>query len=92
MQASPHVTSCSAAGCAWNRDMECHTPAIVVVGAMHAQCDTFTTEPHRPTNEIASVSVCHEHDCTYNTEMSCSAPEVAVTAHRGHADCATYHA
>ncbi|HCF62019.1 MAG TPA: DUF1540 domain-containing protein [Myxococcales bacterium] len=90
MNDMPPVIRCDATTCFFNRNNNCHAPAINV-GGPHPECDTFTTESrHIGRREGSMVGACHVRDCRWNKDLLCSAQGIHVSPHSNHADCTTF--
>lgn len=88
----PKILSCSVLECAYNKNSECHTPAITVGDGDHAECDTFyRAQSKGGVNDIiGGVGACKAHMCKFNKSFECVAPGINVASHSEHADCKTY--
>ena len=90
MEGMPLVSKCLVDNCFYNRDNQCHAPAINV-GGMHPSCDTFITQPeHIHRQDTALVGACHVKQCRFNADLTCSAAGIIVSSHADHADCGTF--
>ena len=84
------IAKCSMVDCAYNKNRECHTPAITV--GDHAECDTYVHASSRGgyADVTGAVGACHAMDCLFNDQLECHASQIDVANHDKHADCATY--
>jgi hypothetical protein len=90
MDGMPPVTKCEVENCFYNRDLQCHAPAINV-GGEHPNCDTFIPMGnHIGRQGTGTVGACHVSQCEYNADLTCVANGIVVTHHADHADCETY--
>lgn len=90
MKGMPPVAGCDVNECFYNREKNCHAPAINV-GGDHPLCDTFVSQSgHIGRSDTGMVGACHVRDCRYNSDMTCSAQAIQVGHHTGHADCVTF--
>lgn len=87
----PEVHTCSAQGCSYNHDAECHAGAITVSGDQGA-CGTFIDigVDGGLAKTIARVGACHRTDCTHNDNLECGAASISVGPGADAADCLTY--
>lgn len=92
MKISP-VVDCSAVGCIYNVNKQCHTPAITV-GSPEATCDTFMNGQQKAgeMDVTGGVGACRKSDCMYNESLECHANGIHVMVHQEHADCITFSA
>lgn len=93
MQASqgfPPVSKCEVEKCFYNKQLQCHAPAINV-GGDHPNCDTFIPQQqHIGRSDTANVGACHVSQCKYNADLLCNANGITVAHHSDHADCDTF--
>jgi hypothetical protein len=90
MQSMPPVMRCEVDKCFYNRELQCHAPAINV-GGEHPNCDTFIPQmTHINRMETSNVGACHVNQCKYNKDLTCSAAGIVVAHHADHADCDTF--
>ena len=90
MQEMPPVSKCKVENCFYNRDLQCHAPAINV-GGEHPSCDTFIPQPqHINRAESSQVGACHVSQCKFNADLLCQASGIVVGHHADHADCETF--
>jgi hypothetical protein len=90
MEQLPPVVRCTAENCFYNRNAECHAPAINV-GSSHPMCDTFIVEAdHTSSQAKGVVGACHMSQCRWNKALLCSAPGIEVGLHGNEADCDTF--
>ena len=90
MNEMPPVTRCSVDKCFYNREMQCHAPAINI-GGDHPLCDTFIPKmEHINRSGTGTVGACHVAQCKYNADMLCCASGISVSSHSDHADCNTF--
>jgi hypothetical protein len=88
----PIVSTCSAEGCSYNHDHDCHAAAITVVGDSSA-CATFVSGDGKGgAADAGRVGACHRADCVHNSDLECSAERVEIGAGADVADCLTYAA
>jgi len=93
MDGMPPVKKCEVDKCFYNREMQCHAPAINVGGTDHPSCDTFVNQlNHIGRMATAGVGACHTSTCKYNNDLTCSAAGILVGYHAEHADCSTFEA
>jgi hypothetical protein len=86
----PPVARCEVTDCFYNRDTNCHAPAINI-GGEHPNCDTFIpTANHISRMEQGMVGACHVNQCKWNQDLTCHAANIVVAHHNLHADCETY--
>ena len=89
----PPVKKCEADKCFYNRDMQCHVPAINVGGETHPRCDTFIPKAsHIACTGTSGVGACHTSTCKHNADLTCNAAMIIVGYHGEHADCDTFEA
>lgn len=88
----PKILSCSVKECSYNKNNECHTPAITIGGpGPHAACDTFVKMSKKGgINDIGGVGACKVDDCKFNQSLECGATGINVGYHSDHADCTTF--
>ena len=88
----PIISTCSAEGCSYNHDHDCHAAAITVLNHGSAACGTFVegTEHTAGMKEQGHVGACHRSDCTHNSALECTADHIDVGAMGDVADCLTY--
>ena len=87
----PIISTCSAEGCSYNHDHDCHAAAITVLNHGSAACGTFVEGDHTAGMEEAGhVGACHRADCTHNSALECTADHIDVGAMDDVADCLTY--
>lgn len=88
----PKILSCSVLDCAYNINSECHTMAITVGDANHAECDTFYKAGAKggAADLVGGVGACKVSLCRFNRSFECNAPGINVAPHSGHADCKTF--
>jgi hypothetical protein len=92
MDGFPPVSRCDVMNCFYNRDKNCHAPAINV-GGEHPSCDTFIPKAnHIGRQPTGMVGACHVGQCEYNRDLTCSAAGIVVGYHADHADCDTFEA
>lgn len=85
------ILSCAVVECSYNKNNECHTPAITVGDGKHASCDTyFRSESKGGIDTVGGVGACKVEDCRYNRSFECTAAGINVGHHVDHADCTTY--
>lgn len=91
MVAQGHVAGCTVEECSYNVDRQCYAPGIKV-GADHAHCDTYTTNPNvdLSANALPDVVRCNIDECRWNVGNDCNAPGVSVSQDVDEADCVTY--
>jgi len=90
MDGMPPVSRCDVDKCFYNRDQQCHAPAINV-GGEHPNCDTFIPQgKHIARQEGSAVGACHVDECKYNADLTCHAAGIVVGYHAEHADCDTF--
>ena len=84
------IAKCSMVDCAYNKNRECHTPAITV--GDHAECNTYVHASARGgyKDVTGAVGACRAMDCRYNDALECHAAAIDVADHDKHADCATF--
>jgi hypothetical protein len=86
----PIITTCTAEGCSYNHDHDCHAAAITVLGH-DAACGTYVVNGHKGGVDAAGhVGACHRADCRHNTALECTADHVEIGAGQDVADCLTY--
>ncbi len=86
----PIVSTCSADGCSYNHDHDCHAAAISIIGTSSA-CGTFHAgDAKGGTDETGHVGACHRADCVHNSQLECGAERVEIGAGADVADCLTY--
>lgn len=87
----PVINRCEVDVCFYNRDNDCHAPAINV-GSQHPECDTFVRneQGHISRPETGQVGACHVSRCRWNADLTCHADGITVAYHLEHADCATF--
>lgn len=86
----PPVSRCDVTNCFYNREKNCHAPAINV-GGEHPMCDTFISKSEHITRPATSaVGACHVDQCRYNQNLTCHAAGIVVGYHADHADCDTF--
>lgn len=87
----PKVIDCEATQCIYNKDKQCHTPAITV-GDEEPCCDTFFTTKNKGGYQdiVGSVGACKVQDCEYNKSFECTASGIHVIMNIDHPDCGTY--
>lgn len=84
------VLTCTAADCAYNKDIECYAPQIQV-GDDHPRCDTYEKGSGREaTSQEGFVAMCGVALCHFNASQKCQARGITVDMHSHHADCATF--
>ena len=84
------IIECQVTSCAFNREKNCHAPAITI-GGPPACCDTFIDSAEEGGTAIrGSVGACKMTDCLYNDDMECSAGQVKISTQKCDADCVTY--
>ncbi|HEY9412107.1 MAG TPA: DUF1540 domain-containing protein [Jiangellaceae bacterium] len=88
----PEVRECTAEGCSYNHEHNCHAAAITIGGPSHAHCDTFIDVSVRGGLDlmVGHVGACHRSDCVHNTDLECGAPAIRVGPGQDLADCLTY--
>jgi hypothetical protein len=87
----PGIMSCSADGCAYNRDNECHACAITVGGTNDHRCDTmFPSSGHASRRQMGGVGACKATDCKLNDDCECLADGIEVGQRSDGVDCLTY--
>jgi hypothetical protein len=90
MNQMPQVAKCDVDNCFYNRDLQCHAPAINI-GGEHPNCDTFiSTNNHIGLADLSTVGACHVNQCRFNADLTCQASSVVVGHHADHADCCTF--
>ncbi|MCL5999325.1 MAG: DUF1540 domain-containing protein [Chloroflexi bacterium] len=90
MNGMPPVTRCEVNECFYNRDQQCHAPAIDV-GNASPDCDAYIPQPtHTHRAETGLVGACHINGCRWNSELMCSASGIVVAHHGKHAECDTF--
>jgi len=86
----PPVKKCEVENCYYNRNLNCHAPAINV-GGEHPMCDTFlATGSHIDRAGSSAVGACHVDECKFNQSLTCHADGILVAMHNDHADCETF--
>lgn len=87
----PAVHECSAAGCSYNHETECHAGAVTITGADGA-CGTFIDlgVDGGLTKSVAKVGACHRTECAHNNDLECGAESIRVGPGADAADCLTY--
>jgi uncharacterized protein DUF1540 len=86
----PIISTCSAEGCSYNHDHDCHAAAITVLGH-GSSCGTFVQNGSKGGVEATGkVGACHRADCRHNAELECTAEQIEVGASQDVADCLTY--
>ena len=87
----PKVKSCDAVSCVYNKEGQCHTPAITI-GDLEPCCDTFQKAESKGGYDdvIGGVGACKVSGCSYNESYECNASEINVVVAEDHADCGTY--
>jgi hypothetical protein len=85
------IKECSVLDCAYNKNKQCHTPAITV-GGPEPLCDSYITGAQKAgvDNMTGFVGACHVANCQFNKSLECSAGGIAVGIHSAHADCMTF--
>ena len=92
MDEMPPVSKCDVTNCFYNRELQCHAPAINV-GGDHPICDTFIPQgQHINRLATAAVGACHVNACEHNKDLTCHANGIVVAWHAEHADCGTFEA
>ena len=87
----PIISTCSAEGCSYNHDHDCHAAAITVLGHGSAACGTFVSGDGKAgIDDAGHVGACHRSDCTHNSALECTADHIDVGAMEDVADCLTY--
>ena len=87
----PIISTCSAEGCSYNHDHDCHAAAITVLNHGSAACGTFVEGDHTAgVEEAGHVGACHRADCTHNSALECTADSIRVGAGQVEADCLTF--
>ena len=87
----PIISTCSADGCSYNHDHDCHAAAITVLGHGSAACGTFVENGHKGgVTETGHVGACHRSDCRHNSDLECTAEQIEVGPSQDPADCLTY--
>ena len=90
MKDMPPVAKCDVNNCFFNRNNNCHAPAINI-GGDKPICDTFIAEGHHINrSDMAMVGACHVRDCRWNKDMLCNAQGITVSLKSGEADCVTF--
>ncbi|MHB9024685.1 MAG: DUF1540 domain-containing protein [Armatimonadota bacterium] len=90
MNGMPPVTECQVDSCFYNREKQCHAPAINV-GSDHPECDTFIPKgEHISRQGNGMVGACHVAQCRHNNDLTCQASGITVAYHESHADCGTF--
>ena len=91
MDGMPPVSQCDVEACFYNRNAQCHAPAINVGGMDHPSCDTFIEQSsHIGRMSTSAVGACHTSLCKYNNDLLCTAAGIKVGWHAQHADCSTF--
>ena len=86
----PIISTCSAEGCSYNHDHDCHAAAITITGSSSA-CGTYVDEAAKAgIDATGQVGACHRSDCVHNSALECSAESVEIGAGADVADCLTY--
>ena len=88
----PTVDECAVTHCAYNVSRSCQARAITVGDGIHPACDTYLPGTHHVTDrhQSAGVGACKVEACVHNRDLECEADAIRLTAHSGHADCATF--
>ncbi len=86
----PIVNTCSAEGCSYNHDHDCHAGAITVMEDT-AACATFYGDGSKGgVVGTGMVGACHRTDCVHNSDLECSAQGVEIGMSGDVADCLTF--
>ena len=86
----PIVSTCSAEGCSYNHDQDCHAGAITVTGG--SSCGTYVaTGDEAGLPDQAQVGACHRSDCVHNERLECQAESVSIGG-GDPTDCLTFAA
>jgi len=85
------VLDCEVVDCSYNKNKECHTPAITV-GRDVPACDTFLKAPQKggAMDVTGAVGACKVDTCKHNDALECTASGIHVKLHAGQAECATF--
>lgn len=87
----PIVNTCSADGCAYNHDHDCHAGAILVLENTAACATYFTNDGAKGgVPDTGHVGACHRVDCVHNENLECGAESVEIGAGGDVADCLTF--
>ena len=85
----PLVSTCSASGCSYNHDSDCHAAAITVTTG----CGTYVEMAEQAGIDVtAQVGACHRSECVHNAALECGADRVEIGGSGGVADCLTFSA
>ena len=85
----PIISTCSASGCSYNHDHDCHAAAITVTGA--TSCGTYVEEAAKAgIDTTGQVGACHRSECVHNSSLECSAESVEIGSSADVADCLTF--
>ncbi|MFP4164665.1 MAG: DUF1540 domain-containing protein [Chitinispirillaceae bacterium] len=87
----PRIFDCDATECIYNKNKQCHTPAITV-GDEEPMCDTFKSSKIKGGRDeiIGGVGACKVQNCKYNESFECTAKGIHVALKKNHPDCSTF--
>lgn len=88
------ITKCDVTDCSYNKNNQCHTPAITVGGPQDPTpcCDTYLHSSQKGgIPEVqGGVGACKVENCGYNDALECSAPSIQVGMKGQNPDCLTF--
>ncbi len=83
------VLTCAATDCAYNDQLACHAPDIII-GRDYPACETYSRGPMMTGLYDPLVALCMSTMCEFNDEYHCRARGVTLEQGAAHAACVTF--
>ena len=86
----PIISTCSATGCSYNHDHDCHAAAITIMHDSPACATYYSNGVKGGFESRGTVGACQRTDCKHNSMLECMASGVEIGTGADVADCLTY--